>query len=176
MSLQEKFDKAKELPESGRADAFKAIVLGSEGNDAEGLKVKEAAITEICSIYVTQANGEALRALLVELRPLFAAMPKVPGDAFIFPSLSPLLPSLSPSHPLPTLPLTPHPTFPGQDSKDRPLDHRRCGQDPRHDLPPAGHVQGAGRVGPHREAVLPQAADRAQAGDALHGDKGVPAR
>lgn len=45
-------------------------------NDAEGAKVKEAAVTALAKLLAKLKDAPALRALLTELRPLFATLPK----------------------------------------------------------------------------------------------------
>ena len=52
------------------------IVLGDHPNDAETIKTKEQALQSLANLYAKQKDAEALRALLTELRPLFALIPK----------------------------------------------------------------------------------------------------
>lgn len=58
------------------AAALRGVVTGPAPNDAECLKVKEAALGKLTELLVKQRDAAALRALLTELRPLFAAIPK----------------------------------------------------------------------------------------------------
>lgn len=51
-------------------------VLAAPGSDADSLKVKEAALGKLTEVLVVQGDAPGLRALLSELRPLFAAIPK----------------------------------------------------------------------------------------------------
>ena len=52
------------------------VVLGDFPNDAESIKTKEQALQSLANLYAKQKNAEALRALLTDLRPLFALIPK----------------------------------------------------------------------------------------------------
>jgi 26S proteasome regulatory subunit N6 len=42
----------------------------------EGLKIKENVLNEICELYVKKSDAQALRALFIDLHPLFAVVPK----------------------------------------------------------------------------------------------------
>lgn len=55
---------------------LREIVCGPAPNDAECLKVKEAALGKLADELVAAKDAPALRSLLTELRPLFAAIPK----------------------------------------------------------------------------------------------------
>ena len=59
------------------AAQLKEVVAGSSSpNDADSLKVKEAALATLTALLVRLGDAAALRALLTDLRPLFAAIPK----------------------------------------------------------------------------------------------------
>jgi 26S proteasome regulatory subunit N6 len=58
------------------AAQLRDIVAGQHPNDAESLKVKEAALQKLTGLLVQQEDAAALRSLLTDLRPLFAAIPK----------------------------------------------------------------------------------------------------
>ena len=78
--LQKTLASVLEIKESKTEEAVVALqklVLGNDANDAEVLKVKESAITELCALHVKRGDAKALAKLLVDLRPLFAVMPKV---------------------------------------------------------------------------------------------------
>ena len=62
-------------PVAGTA-ALKAIVLDDSSNDAEGVKVKEQAIAQLCDLYVKQQDAQSLADLLSSLRSFFNAIPK----------------------------------------------------------------------------------------------------
>lgn len=55
---------------------FRDLVLGEHPNDADSLKVKEQAVQQLGELYSKQSEAEAIRSLLTEIRPLFAAFPK----------------------------------------------------------------------------------------------------
>lgn len=62
---------------SGAAvESLREVVVGPHPNDAECLKVKEAALQKLTDLLVKQGSAPALRNLLTQLRPLFAAIPK----------------------------------------------------------------------------------------------------
>jgi 26S proteasome regulatory subunit N6 len=77
--LQEQLDAAASLasatPAQG-ASAFRAVVAAESSSDAESLKVKELAITQLCDLLVKQADAKGLAALLGELRGFFTSIPK----------------------------------------------------------------------------------------------------
>lgn len=52
------------------------LLTGSTPNDAESVKVKEAALSRLCDVLVKAQDAEALSSLLVDLRPMFNAIPK----------------------------------------------------------------------------------------------------
>lgn len=52
------------------------VVTGAHPNDVESLKAKETALQKLTELLVKQQDAAALRGLLTELRPLFAAIPK----------------------------------------------------------------------------------------------------
>lgn len=58
------------------ATALRSLVCGPSPNDAECLKVKEAALAKLTEALVTQKDAAGLRSLLADLRPLFVAIPK----------------------------------------------------------------------------------------------------
>lgn len=58
------------------AAQLRDIVAGQHPNDAESLKVKDAALQKLTGLLVKQGDAAALRSLLTDLRPLFAAIPK----------------------------------------------------------------------------------------------------
>lgn len=60
----------------GAAAQLRDLVTGGHPNDAECLKVKEAALQKLCDLLVKQHDAAALRGLLTDLRTLFAAIPK----------------------------------------------------------------------------------------------------
>lgn len=62
-------------PAAGAAK-LKSLVLDDVGNDAEGMKAKEAAIGQLCELYVKQQDAQALADLLSSLRAFFNSIPK----------------------------------------------------------------------------------------------------
>ena len=81
--LEEQLERARELSDARPAEAV-ALLRGvclppggaySDGGDA-ALKAREAAVTALAALLAKQHDAQALRALLSELRPLFAAIPK----------------------------------------------------------------------------------------------------
>jgi 26S proteasome regulatory subunit N6 len=58
------------------AEELRELLTGSGPNDADSVKVKEAALTRLCNLLVKTEDAEALSALLVDLRPLFTSIPK----------------------------------------------------------------------------------------------------
>ena len=82
-SLEEQLERARELSEARPAEAvalLRAVCLPPAGAPAEGgdaaLKAREAAVHALAALLAKQGEAAALRALLSELRPLFAAIPK----------------------------------------------------------------------------------------------------
>ena len=79
-ALEEMLRAAEEAATANPAAAaiqLKEVVAGSSSpNDAESLKVKEAALATMTALLVRLGDAAALRALLTDLRPLFAAIPK----------------------------------------------------------------------------------------------------
>jgi 26S proteasome regulatory subunit RPN6 N-terminal domain len=76
--LQDKLDAAKaELEESPATGIAKLReVLASAGSSSDVIKVKEAAISALTAALADKKDAEGLKALLVDLRPLHAHMPK----------------------------------------------------------------------------------------------------
>ena len=75
--LDEQLKATSELSDpKAQADAMKDIILGNHPNDADSVKVKEAAVGKLADLYAKHQDASALRGLLTELRPLFAAIPK----------------------------------------------------------------------------------------------------
>lgn len=60
----------------GAAEQLRALLTGDGPNDGESIKAKESALTRLCEVLVKSQDGEALSSLLVDLRPLFAVVPK----------------------------------------------------------------------------------------------------
>ena len=79
-SLQAKLVAATDLVNTaqpaGAVPLLRDILLGVYPNDAESLKVKEAALDALAGALIKQADSSGLRALLTDLRPWFAAIPK----------------------------------------------------------------------------------------------------
>lgn len=79
-ALQQRVQAAEEQAASNPAAAVAAlrevVVTGSGSNDAESLKIREAALQKLADLLVKQRDAAALRGLLTDLRPLFAAIPK----------------------------------------------------------------------------------------------------
>lgn len=77
--LQVPYDEGFKQIKSSPAEAikiFRDLVLGEHPNDADSLKVKEQAVQQLGELYSKQSEAEAIRSLLTEIRPLFAAFPK----------------------------------------------------------------------------------------------------
>ncbi|KAI7843382.1 hypothetical protein COHA_002980 [Chlorella ohadii] len=70
-ALQQQLDAA-----GDDVQALKAVVTAAGSSDAESLKVKDAALGRLTDLLVKAGDAVALRSLLTELRPLFAAIPK----------------------------------------------------------------------------------------------------
>ena len=82
-ALEAQLESARELSEARPAEAvalLRAVCLPPGGAPAEGgdaaLKAREAAVHALAALLAKQQDAQALRALLSELRPLFAAIPK----------------------------------------------------------------------------------------------------
>lgn len=62
----------------GAADvqALRHTVFGDQATDAEAVKRKEEAISQLSDAYVKQQDAKALTELLAQLRPFFAVIPK----------------------------------------------------------------------------------------------------
>ena len=78
-ALARQVQEAEEAAASNPAAAVAGLreaVTGPHPNDAESLKVKEAALQKLTDLLVKQQDAAALRSLLADLRPLFAAIPK----------------------------------------------------------------------------------------------------
>lgn len=60
----------------GAAAQLKGLVLEESSNDAEAVRIKEQAISQLCELYIKQANAQALADLLTSLRGFFNAIPK----------------------------------------------------------------------------------------------------
>ncbi|KAG2431646.1 hypothetical protein HYH02_013223 [Chlamydomonas schloesseri] len=60
----------------GAAAQLKGLVLEESSNDAEAVRIKEQAISQLCELYIKQANSQALADLLTSLRGFFNAIPK----------------------------------------------------------------------------------------------------
>jgi len=82
-SLEEQLERARELSDARPAEAvalLRGVCLPPGGTSAEGgdaaLKAREAAVTALAALLAKQGDAAALRTLLSELRPLFAAIPK----------------------------------------------------------------------------------------------------
>lgn len=56
--------------------ALKHQVFGEQGTDAEAVKQREEAISQLSDAYVKQQDAKALTELLSQLRPFFAVIPK----------------------------------------------------------------------------------------------------
>lgn len=56
--------------------AYREVILGAGGSDSESVKVKEQAIEKLAKLLARLKDAPALKALLTELRPLFAVVPK----------------------------------------------------------------------------------------------------
>ena len=76
-ALQQKLQAAGELADAAQQRAaYTDVIVGPSPNDAESVKVKEAAIAKLTDLLVKQGDAAGLAALLTELRPLFGAIPK----------------------------------------------------------------------------------------------------
>eukprot|EP00898_Chlorokybus_atmophyticus_P003910 jgi/Chlat1/451/Chrsp103S01066 len=78
MDLAEKVGQAGEVAEVRPDEAIKLYrdVIHSPATDPEALKVKEQAITHCGELLAKQGKAQELRALLTEIRPYFALIPK----------------------------------------------------------------------------------------------------
>ncbi|KAL6780720.1 RPN6 [Auxenochlorella protothecoides x Auxenochlorella symbiontica] len=61
---------------SDAAQQLRALLTGEGPNDGESVKVKESALTRLCEVLVSSKDADALSSLLLDLRPLFAVIPK----------------------------------------------------------------------------------------------------
>lgn len=61
---------------SDSAQQLRALLTGEGPNDGESVKVKESALTRLCEVLVSSKDADALSSLLLDLRPLFAVIPK----------------------------------------------------------------------------------------------------
>lgn len=75
-ALQQQLAAAEEASGPQAIAQLREIVSGPAPNDAECLKVKEAALGKLADALVQANDAPALRSLLTELRPLFGAIPK----------------------------------------------------------------------------------------------------
>ena len=55
---------------------YLSTIESGEASDDESIKAKEAAVLALSALYAKRRESEKLAALLVTLRPLFAAIPK----------------------------------------------------------------------------------------------------
>jgi 26S proteasome regulatory subunit N6 len=77
--LNAKVQAAEEQADTNPAAAaaqLRDVVAGQHPNDAESLKVKEAALQKLTDLLVKQGDAQGLRSLLTDVRPLFGAIPK----------------------------------------------------------------------------------------------------
>ena len=75
-SLQQQLEAAGEAEPAAAVQGLRGIALGEHPDDAETVKVREAAVQQLADLYAKQGDAAALKQLLVELRPMFAAIPK----------------------------------------------------------------------------------------------------
>jgi 26S proteasome regulatory subunit N6 len=75
-ALQRRLQAAKELITSSGAAELREILIGPYPNDAESLKVKEAAVDTLVDALIAGRDSSGLRALLTDLRSWFAVIPK----------------------------------------------------------------------------------------------------
>lgn len=75
-SLQQQLDSAAEAEPAKAIAILRGIALGEQSNDAETVKVREAAVQQLADLHAKQKDAQALKQLLVELRPMFAVIPK----------------------------------------------------------------------------------------------------
>ncbi|KAL4433751.1 hypothetical protein ABPG75_000192 [Micractinium tetrahymenae] len=75
-ALQQQLAAAEEASVPQAIAQLREIVSGPAPNDADCLKVKEAALGKLADALVAAKDAPALRSLLTELRPLFGAIPK----------------------------------------------------------------------------------------------------
>jgi 26S proteasome regulatory subunit N6 len=55
---------------------YRDVIFSAGGSDGESVKVKEQAIDKLAKLLAKLKDAPALKALLTELRPLFAVVPK----------------------------------------------------------------------------------------------------
>uniref|UniRef100_A0A7R9Y4Q5 PCI domain-containing protein n=1 Tax=Prasinoderma coloniale TaxID=156133 RepID=A0A7R9Y4Q5_9VIRI len=75
-SLEDQVARAAELPPDAAAAAYLAVVRDAGAGGADAIKAKEDAVAKLGALYVKEGQGEPIRALLAELRPFFATVPK----------------------------------------------------------------------------------------------------
>lgn len=76
VALAQRLAAAEEASGPNKAGLLREVVAGDAPNDAECLKIKESALGKLTDALVQQRDAAALRSLLTDLRPLFAAIPK----------------------------------------------------------------------------------------------------
>ncbi|KAG2500499.1 hypothetical protein HYH03_001277 [Edaphochlamys debaryana] len=75
--LESRLKSATELGTSDSAvSQLKGLVLEDSSNDVDAVRIKEQAITQLCELYIKQANAQGLADLLTSLRSFFNAIPK----------------------------------------------------------------------------------------------------
>ncbi|GIL86302.1 hypothetical protein Vretimale_13691 [Volvox reticuliferus] len=77
--LEGRLKTATELGTSNVAAAveqLKGLVLEDSNSDADAVRIKEQAITQLCELYIKQGNAQGLADLLTSLRTFFNAIPK----------------------------------------------------------------------------------------------------
>ena len=75
-ALQAKLQEAEAAPPAQAVSLLREVVTDAGANDAEALKVKEAALGRLADALVKAGDAAALRSLLYDLRGLFAVIPK----------------------------------------------------------------------------------------------------
>ena len=75
-SLQQQLDEAGKAEPAAAVTGLRGIALGDHPDDAETVKVREAAVQQLADLYAKQKDAAALKQLLVELRPMFATIAK----------------------------------------------------------------------------------------------------
>ena len=74
--LQDKLDSVKEAEPQQAVATLRDIALGQHSNDGDNVRIKEAASQQLADAYAKQKDANSLKQLLVDLRPLFAVIPK----------------------------------------------------------------------------------------------------
>ena len=75
--LKERLNGAAEEASMEKTEStYRDIITGSSPNDAESVKIKEEALQKLCDLKIKQEDAPGLKALLSDLRPLFAKFPK----------------------------------------------------------------------------------------------------